>query len=54
MNIVSRDDNSLTYLPYDLVVVPKEKLSKKEYFTLSATGVMHVENGDPNNLRLAF
>lgn len=35
----------MSYLPYDLTVVSKEKLSKKEYFTVSATGVMHIKKG---------
>ena len=35
----------MSYLPYELIVVPKEKLSKSEYFTVSATGVMHIKKG---------
>lgn len=41
-----RESGSLTYLPYDLIVVSKEQTSAKEYFTISATGVVCIRKSE--------
>lgn len=33
--------------PFDLVVVPAERVDRAQYWTMSALGVVHVEAGRP-------
>eukprot|EP00249_Psilotum_nudum_P034442 c5349_g1_i1 orf=622-1344(+) len=40
----NRVDSGKDFLPYDLVVVPREEI-KSEYFILSSSGLIHIEPG---------
>jgi len=40
------DSNGVDYRPYDLIVVSKSD-TNPEYFTMSATGVVHICPGQP-------
>ena len=39
-----RADTGLLFRPYDLLVVPRERVGR-DYYTISATGVMHMRHG---------
>lgn len=39
--------NEVDYRPYDLIVVPDSSECEPEYFTMSASGVVHISPGNP-------
>eukprot|EP00960_Hanusia_phi_P047196 758288-Hanusia_phi.AAC.1 len=43
---LNRCDTGLDFRPYDLVVIPREEI-KSEHFTISASGVVHINPGVP-------